>query len=155
VAGDTDQADRAGIVEVSLIGAGQRMAGSGGEQPQVVHSLQPGRLGRQLGVLPRPGIGRRDLFQSELQQIGLAGAFLSVVHQVVALGTQLVATAVGPSVVVEQRRQLGTTGMVENLALPIRVAQPDLLGLTMNGREFSGHFGQLRYRGLDTPDEDP
>ena len=126
-----------------------------GEQPQVIDGLQPGCLGRQFEVLTGLRIHPGNLVQPEPQQLDFPGPLLGVPHQLGPFGAQAFASTVVIAVGSEQGDQFGAAAAIQQFTLVLRAAQSKLLGLAVDGHQFSGGGPQLGDRCLDSPYEGP
>ena len=110
--------------------------------PQPVRVRQPLVLGAQLQILTRQRVDRLDLFKACPEHIHLSRPVASQLTQAGQLGAHLVEIVV-ESGVTRQRlghRRAGET--VQHDEMLLRLTQPPLIGLTMNGHEQLAQLAQ-------------
>ena len=131
-----------GVVDV----AGDRLvrAERGGDQR--LGMGQPALLGLELVVLPRPRLDRRDLVESVLQQVELAGPLLGVVAELVEPALHRTQAREGRPVLRHHVTQRLAGERVEGLTLRRGAEQTVLVGLPVHRHELVGDLGQQRGR---------
>jgi hypothetical protein len=143
--------ERRGVDALRVLGVaregGVRGRGGGRERLRVPEPLG---LGRQLDVLARPGLHRRDLVEPEAQHVGFLGPFTSARGDLVQLGGDATQPPVRARVLGERHGDRVARVPVEGLPLPGQLEQPLLVRLAVHGHELVRELGEQPH-GHGTP----
>ncbi len=122
---------------------------------EVAGVCQDVRLRLELLVLPRGRADRGDLVDSVAQQGRLALALLPAADQVVQLAARAPPGRMRLSVVVDHAGHVVAGEAIEQVALPSRVADQQLVGLAVDGDEPLGDLRECRGRHAASAGEGP